>query len=213
MRIVSVNIGRPQLVAKSGRTYSTSINRHPATGPVQLTTEGFENDRVSDRSVHGGPDKAICCYAHEHYPFWEMRLGHEMPVPSFGENLTTEGMLEIDICIGDAYRIGSATVQVSQPRQPCFKLAGKHDEPRIIPWVWEEGFSGFYFRVVDTGAIGAGDAVELVARPHADLSIRRMLRLKRGEGLSDDMRERLANLYELAGSWREAFREKTTSDE
>lgn len=213
MRIVSVNIGRPQLVAKGGRTYSTSINRRPVTGPIQLTTEGFENDRVSDRAVHGGPDKAICCYAHEHYPFWKERLGHEMPVPSFGENLTTEGMLETDVCIGDTFRIGSATVQVSQPRQPCAKLAGKHDEPRIIPWVWQEGFSGFYFRVLDTGVIGAGDAVELIAHPHPDLSIRRMLRLKRGEKLTDDLCERLVNLPELAPSWREAFRKKAEGDE
>ncbi|HKQ47350.1 MAG TPA: MOSC domain-containing protein [Phycisphaerae bacterium] len=212
MQIVSVNIGRPQLVARGGRTYSTSINRHPVTGPVHVTLEGFENDRVSDRSVHGGPDKAICCYSHEHYPFWQERLRHEMPVPSFGENLTTDGMLETDICIGDTYRIGSATVQVSQPRQPCAKLAGKHEEPRMIPWVWEEGFSGFYFRVLDTGAIGAGDAVELVSRPHPDLSIVRMLRLKRDVQLSDDLRERLVNLPELAASWRDAFRGKVMGE-
>lgn len=208
MRIVSVNIGRPQLVSKGGRTYSTSINRRPVTGSVPLTNEGFADDRVSDRAVHGGPDKAICCYSHEHYPFWKERLGHDMPVPSFGENLTTEGMLETGVCIGDLYRIGTATVQVSQPRGPCAKLAGKHDEPRIIPWVWDEGFSGFYFRVIEIGAIGAGDRVELTTRPHPDLTILRMLRLKRGEGLTEEIRERLANMAELAESWRETFRKK-----
>ena len=213
MRIVSVNTGRPQLVAKGGRTYSTSINRRPVTGSVQLTAEGFEYDRVSDRSVHGGPDKAICCYSHEHYPFWEERLGHDMPIPSFGENLTTEGLLETDVCIGDTYRIGTATVQVSQPRQPCAKLAGKHNEPRIIPWIWEEGYSGFYLRVLETGAIATGDAVKLIARPHSDLTILRILRLKRGDGLTKEIQTRLSDLPELANSWREAFCGNTVNGE
>lgn len=208
MRIVSVNIGRPQLTARGGRTYSTSINRRPVIGAVQLTMEGFVDDRVSDRSVHGGPDKALCCYAFEHYPFWESRLGHDLPIPSFGENLTTEGLLETDVCIGDTYRIGTATVQVTQPRVPCTTLAGKHEEPRIIPWVWEEGFSGFYFRVIELGAISAGDGVELIARPLPEFTILRMLRLKRGEDLTEETRERLANLPELSESWRGSFRKK-----
>src|ERR1051325_11063003 len=107
MRVVSLNIGRPQLRLKEGRPYSTAINRRPVDGPVELTATGFVDDRVSDSKNHGGPDKAVCCYPVEHYAYWRERLAAEMPLPSFGENFTTEGLLEEDVCIGDTFDVGT----------------------------------------------------------------------------------------------------------
>lgn len=153
MRVVSLNVGRPQIVLSGGQQYSTSINRRPVQEPIEATPLGFVGDRVSNDKVHGGPDKAICCYPHEHYSHWSGILGRALEVPSFGENLTTLGMLECDVCIGDVFRVGGAEVQVSQPRLPCSKLAMKLAEQRIIRWIIENQFSGFYFRVLRAGVV------------------------------------------------------------
>lgn len=136
MHLVSLNVGRPQIVLRDGRQYSTAINRHRATSRVALGPEGLDGDRVADRNVHGGPDKAVCCYSREHYPYFSELLGHELAVPAFGENFTTAGLLESEVCVGDTYRVGSAVVQITQPRQPCFKLANKHRQPQIIEWIY-----------------------------------------------------------------------------
>lgn len=203
--LVSLNIGRPQLLVKNGRQYSTAINRGPVPGPLELGVEGLAGDRVSDLNVHGGPDKAVCCYPSEHYPHWREKLGTPMDVPSFGENFTTAGLLETDVCIGDVFGVGGATVQVSQPRQPCGKLASKHDEPRLIHWVNESRFTGFYFRVLTPGAVRAGDPIELHARTHADLTIARLIEVRLSGEIDEATCRRLAALPELAQSWRKTF--------
>lgn len=206
MRIVSLNIGRPQIVIAGGQQYSTSINRRPVDGPLELTPLGFVGDRVSNEEVHGGPDKAVCCYCIEHYAHWSEVLERSLDVPSFGENLTIEGLLETDACIGDVYRIGTVEVQVAQPRLPCSKLAGKLAEPRIIKWILENQFSGYYFRVLQTGRVQAGDSIERISRIHPDLPISRMVQLKTQRDIEPSLRDRLANLAELSQSWRDNFR-------
>lgn len=205
MQIFSLNVGRPQIVVSHGRQYSTAINRRPIEGRIALGVEGPAGDRVSDRNVHGGPDKAVCCYSREHYPYFAAKLGRELGVPSFGENFTTEGMLETSVCLGDRYRIGSAIVQVTQPRQPCSKLARKHDEPRMIEWVNERAFCGFYFRVLELGEVGAGDRFELIDRPQPDFSIERMMRIRLGDEGGEAEARRLAGAAELSESWRAYF--------
>ena len=205
MRLASLNLGRPQIVLRDGRRYSTAINRRPVEGRVMLTADGLDGDRVGNRNVHGGPDKAICCYPREHYPHFARLLGVELPVPSFGENFTTAGLLETSVCIGDTFRAGSATVQVTQPREPCFKLAGKHREPRMIEWINETGFCGFYVRVLQSGEVGAGDAIERVKSGHADLTIERLLRVRVSNSGDRDLWSRLACIPELSASWRTHF--------
>ena len=206
MRVVSLNIGRPQIVIVGGQQYSTSINRKPVDGPLELTPLGFAGDRVSNDEVHGGPDKAVCCYCHEHYAHWSGILGRTLEVPSFGENLTTEGMQETDVCIGDVFRLGTAEVQVTQPRLPCSKLAGKLAEPRIIKWIFENQFSGFYLRILKPGAAKAGDAFERLSRPHPDFTIAQLVRYRADKNLGAEIRDRLASLSELSESWRAGFR-------
>jgi len=199
--IVSVNVGRPRLVVHRGRRYTTSINKSPIEGPAALTETGFSDDQQSDMRLHGGADKAICCYPHEHYPYFAEKLGRELDVPSFGENLTTRGLLEDVVAIGDTYRIGDATVQVTQPREPCVKLARKHDEPRIAEWIHGRACSGFYFRVLDAAPITAGDRIEPLNRPAADDTIANAMHAMFGAYDADTLSRFLDNSA-LSDAWR-----------
>jgi MOSC domain-containing protein YiiM len=210
--LVAVNTGRPQIVLRDGRQYSTAIHRRPTGGRIALGVDGLEGDRVADRNVHGGPDKAVCCFPHEHYSHFARRLGVELPIPSFGENFTTAGLLESEVCVGDTFRVGSAFVQVSQPRQPCFKLAGKHREPRIIKWIYETGYCGFYFRVLQPGEVGAGDEVVLIERGQPDLTIHHLLATRIPGPEDRRLWERLAALPALSASWRDHFAARLRGD-
>lgn len=168
MHLLSVNAGRPRIVVKNGRQYSTSINKSRVRGRVAVTETGVAGDRQADASVHGGADLAVCVYPHEHYRYFANRLGlPELAVPSFGENFTTTGLVETDVRIGDVFTVGGARVQVTQPREPCFKLAGKHGRKEMIAWILETGFCGFYLRVLGEGEVGAGDELNRVEH-HAD---------------------------------------------
>ena len=126
LSIESLNVGLPRKEHFFGKEVLTGICKQPVNGSVNLRTLGFEGDGVADGKHHGGQDKAVCVYSLEHYPYWEKTLGIQMPVAAFGENLTVSHMHEDDICIGDVFRLGSALVQVSQPRQPCRTLAARY---------------------------------------------------------------------------------------
>ncbi|GMU22823.1 MAG: sulfurase [Phycisphaerae bacterium] len=203
MQIVSVNTGRPILVVHGDRRYSTGINKRPADGRVRLEVEGFLGDRVADSENHGGLDKAACCYSYEHYPYWQNRVGADLPVPSFGENLTTAGLLESSTCIGDTLRIGSALVQVSQPRQPCWKLANKLSTRELPRWIMEQAFTGFYVRVLEPGGISAGDEASLLERPQPELTVARVAEAVLLRQADRDLFTRLATLPELSEAWRQ----------
>lgn len=212
MTIDTLSIGRPQIVLASGRQYSTSIHRKPVAGPVLLTPDGFAGDRVSSDSVHGGPDKAALCFSREHYPHYEQKLGRTLDVPAFGENLTTRGWTEELACIGDILRIGNAVVQVSQPRQPCYKLADKHAEPRLIEWVHAAAWAGFYIRVRTPGEIAAGDSITLVERPHPDFPMPLLSRSLRENPPNVELLSAIAALPELAESWRTQIEKRLHPD-
>lgn len=209
MRLIAVSVGRPHVLVRNGRQYSTAINKRPVDGPVRVTDEGVQGDRVSDTSVHGGPDKAVCVYPHEHYAHFRQRLREargdpdlDLDVPAFGENFTTVGLLETDVCLGDSFQCGGVLVQVTQPRQPCFKLASKHLEPRIIGWIHQTAFCGFYFRVLEAGAVCAGDRFERVA-VGSDVSVAAALRARVSREPPPDLLTRLARLESAAASLRD----------
>lgn len=210
MHLAALNIGHPAVLVRHGRQYSTAINRKPVSGPVVLGPSGLEGDRVSDDRVHGGPDKAVCCYPSEHYAHFSARLGVELAVPAFGENFTTAGLVETEVCIGDTFRVGAALVQVTQPRQPCAKLAMKHDTPDLIRWVNETGYTGFYFRVLESGPVAAGDALTLLARPRPGLTIASAMRTRLAKPLDEAAVRWLLAAPELSAAWqRELLRRLT----
>jgi MOSC domain-containing protein YiiM len=160
MRVLCLNLAEPRHMEWRGRKVLTGIYKTPVNRPVRATLLGFEGDLQADKRVHGGPAKAIYAYPSEHYAHWRA-LYPQLPMPWgwFGENLTTEGFLESDFDSGDRVRIGGAVLEVTTPRQPCFKLATKFGTLDILEQFSESGKSGLYFAVVEEGSIEAGDEI------------------------------------------------------
>ncbi|WP_410512674.1 MOSC domain-containing protein [Paenibacillus sp. BR2-3] len=207
MKIISLNIGRPITVDYRGKPVETGIYKTPAEGPLQLSVNGLYGDGQADLVNHGGPDKAICVYPFEHYSHWEEQLGKRLEYAAFGENMTTTGLMETEVCIGDVYEIGTALLQVSQPRYPCFKLSQKHGPADLPAKVLATGYSGFYFRVLREGEIAAGNAIVKKQSGNAEASVSRVLHFmevgrKDTAGLAD-----LIELNSLAEGIRTKFRE------
>lgn len=172
MKIISVNAGRPRFVEWRGHTIRTSIWKSPVEGRVRVGRENIAGDEQSDLTVHGGKDKAVYVYPSEHYAYWREQLPDmELPWGAFGENLTTEGLLEDDVMIGDRLRAGSAEFVVTQPRLPCFKLGIRFGSERMIARFLRSGRSGFYLAAVREGDVGPGDVIEVVDRASESLSI------------------------------------------
>lgn len=174
-RVVAISVGQPQTVPYDGKTVRTAIFKRPVDEPVRLTRLGFVGDGQADRQVHGGPTRAAYLYPHEHYAYWEPRLGGgPLPYGQFGENLTTEGLLETTIRVGDLFVLGGARVQVASPRGPCFKLGIRTGDPTIVAPFLESGRLGAYLSVLEEGMVAPGDAITLLHRlpgalPFADL--------------------------------------------
>jgi MOSC domain-containing protein YiiM len=164
MRVVSVNVGTPKTRIWQGRYVSTAIFKEPVEGRVPLRRLNIDGDAQADLTVHGGRDKAVYAYPSEHYDYWREELpGRDLPPGVFGENLTTEGLLENQIHVGDEFRVGTAKLVVTQPRQPCFKLGLRFNDPLMVKRFHRGGRPGIYFAVSGEGEVGAGDPIELVA--------------------------------------------------
>lgn len=169
--ILSLNLGKPQTLEYDGKKIETGIMKRPADSAVMLYRENFEGDGQADLVNHGGPDKAVCVYSAEHYPFWTEFLSRSLPAAAFGENLTVQGLTEEDVCIGDVFQLDDAVVQVSQPRQPCIKLAKKFGVKDMVLKVQQTGYTGFYFRVLEEGRVAPDAKLELLSRGEKDISV------------------------------------------
>ncbi|MGB6385758.1 MAG: MOSC domain-containing protein [Terriglobales bacterium] len=206
MKLVSVNVGLPRLLAWGGATFKTGIFKNPVKGRVMLRTTNLDGDRQADLSVHGGPNKAAYGYPSEHYAAWSAELTD--PVRNwgaFGENFTTEGLLETDVSIGDRYRIGSAVVMVTTPRLPCFKLAAKFQRDDIIERFVHSGRCGFYFSVVEEGEVGAGDEFEFLGREELTLTVAEVNELYTAKSPDREILQRSLQVTVLPLSWRDRF--------
>src|SRR5215510_7153728 len=158
MKVVAISVGRPRQVQWRGRTVQTSIFNTTVSGSVHVTRLNIEGDEQSDLSVHGGAEKAVYADPAEHYNFWRRELPDtELPWGAFGENFTTEGLLEDEVWIGDRCRVGSVELVVTQPRMPCYKLAIRFGRPDMVKRFLQSRRSGFYFAVEREGEVGAGD--------------------------------------------------------
>ena len=172
LSIASINIGTPrQVTYAEDRKLKTAFQRHPVQEKIFLDLMGFEGDQVADPLNHGGRDKAVCGYPAKHYSIWEEELSREMAFPSFGENLTIEGLTEDQIHIGDIFRIGEAEVQCTQPRQPCHKLTKILGFPKLASRIQTLGYCGYYFRVLQQGWVQTGMAVELIHSDEEKISV------------------------------------------
>jgi MOSC domain-containing protein YiiM len=203
-----VNVGTPTLVPVNQQTVLTSIFKSPVEGRVAVRRHNIDGDRQSDLTVHGGPNKAVYCYPAEHYRYWKEQLPDgELPYGVFGENLTTEGIIEEAVSIGDQFRVGSAVLQVTQPRMPCFKLGIRFGLSSMVKRFWQSGRSGIYFSVVEEGDVAAGDSVDKIAAGPEEISVADVVRLYRGDETSAELLER-ALRAPLSGSWKEELRER-----
>ncbi len=201
--IKAVHVGR---VAPLGPdAVPSGFFKQPVTGRIAADTLGLAGDAQADLRVHGGPDKAIYAYPVEGYPAWiaDFPSRARTLVPGgMGENLATAGLSEDEVRIGDIHRIGTAVVQVTQPRQPCFKLSLYHREPKMVRRMTETGRCGWYLRVVDAGEIGTGDRIELIERADSGWTIRHFAAIIAMKAISGETLKELIAMPGLAEAWR-----------
>lgn len=208
MQLLSVQVGKIESFLYNDKEMTTAIHKQAVELPIFLGFQNFTGDEQADLKNHGGADKAICVYAYEHYAHWEQILALPLANGAFGENLTVLGMLEPDICIGNIYRIDETLVQVSQPRQPCFKLGHRHNRPDMQLLVQQTGFSGFYLRVLQEGWIGANSQIHLVKQDplSVTLAFANHIMFKDKEDI-EGLRKVLA-VEALSESWKIALRKR-----
>jgi len=178
MKIISTNIGNPVTIKWKGKELNTGIYKMPIHDPLYLGFQDVDKDYVIDRKFHGGNDKACYIYSEKHYGYWQKMYPHlDWKWGMFGENLTVSDLDESQIFIGDIFKIGEALVQVSQPRQPCFKLGIRFGTQKMVKQFVEYGYSGVYLRVLTKGKVKTGDQIEIFQKEKNSLSIQDVFRL------------------------------------
>ena len=205
MKLLSVNAAQPRTVAIDGRSYVTGIYKTALEGPVWLGALNLAGDGQGDLKNHGGQYQAVYCYPQEHYAYWSERLGRADFAPGqFGENFTTLGLLEDEVCVGDKLRIGAALIQVTQPRVPCYKLADKMGIRGFDKIFLQANRSGFYAQVLEEGEVAAGDSIERVSRDPVGMTVAEVnaaLLLDKNPAAA----ERALRLSALSPEWRGRF--------
>ena len=211
MQLLSIQVGKPKTLDVD---WTTAIYKQAVSGPLHLGKLNLEGDRQADLSVHGGVDKAVNVYPQEHYQYWNQRarfsLRKRIHLPrsfngAFGENFTTLGFTEENVCIGDTFRVGTAIVQVSQPRQPCWKLARKFNQYKLPIWVQQTGKTGWYFRVIEEGEVEAGNTFELIRQTCTHWPLAKANRLMHSPDRSLTQVEKILLCDALSASWRNTF--------
>ena len=212
MKLVSVSTGLPREVTWHGIPVTTGIFKRPVEGRVMLRKLNLDGDRQADLSVHGGEHKAAYCYPLEHYAYWKTQLpGRELPMAIFGENFTTNGLLEDSVHLGDRLSIGSAEVVVTQPRLPCYKLGIRFQADDMVKRFLASGRTGFYLAVVREGEVGASDEIEVTARDPNGVTISEITHLYVAKRYSDDdvaSVQRAVRVAALPNSWKQYFQER-----
>lgn len=213
MKVVSIQVGKPQSFAGGevggGRPWSSGIIKHRVEGPVQVDWTNLAGDGQADLVHHGGPDKAINAYPSDHWAYWRDTCRLTPTGGSFGENFTTQGADETQVCIGDVYRIGTVLVQVSQPRQPCWKLDRRWQVSDLAKRVQQTGRTGWYFRVVQCGTLEAPADLVLVERPHPEWTVARANQIMHHDREDRAAAAALAACPALSQSWKTTLRGRT----
>jgi len=203
------NYGSEEAVDAHDKPWTTGFFKAPIAGPVFVGLTNLVGDGQADLKNHGGVDKAVLAYSADHYPKWRDELSlPDMPHGAFGENLTITGLSEESVCIGDIFRIGRVTFEVSQPRQPCWKLARRWRMHELVRLVVHNGRTGWYLRVLEEGCIEAGMPVEPIGRPNPAWSIARANRILHHCRTDLPLTLELAAVPALANSWVEELRER-----
>ena len=208
LKIISINTASPTRVSldEGPNKVRSGIFKEPVSKPVFLGYLGFEGDGVGDTRIHGGEDMAVCVYCADHFPYWVDKLQRTILPGSFGENLSVSGMSEETINIGDIFEMGSAEVEVSQPRQPCHKLNKVFKDQSMACSVKKTGFSGYYLRVLKSGLVKPGT---LIKRIHeGSYSVEKANALLRKGGTNIQYMQELISLRALSDGWREMLQKR-----
>jgi MOSC domain-containing protein YiiM len=215
-RLLAIHVGEPQEYGIAGsvepmdRPWRSAIFKKAVRGPIWLGRCNLTGDSQADHDDHGGPDKAVNAYPAEHYPRWRTVLDRgEIAFGSFGENFTTEGLLEIEVCIGDVFAVGDAMVQISQPRQPCWKLARRWRRKELPVLVEASGFTGWYFRVLHEGLVEEQAPIRLAGRPYPEWTVMRANHIMHGSGEEHEATRDLAACPALSASWKATLEKRT----
>ncbi len=210
--LVSIQTGRPAEHGKEGasdpmdRLWTSGFFKSPNAGPVFLGKENLDGDGQADLENHGGPDKAVCVYAADHYDVWRHELGMlALSFGAFGENFTIAGLVESDVCIGDVWCLGEAVVQVTQPRQPCWKLARRWRIKNLPGRVVETGRTGWYLRVLEEGTVAPGLSITRIEQPFPLWTIARANEVMHHDKSNREAAAELAAVPPLSRSWRETL--------
>ena len=212
MKIVSLNVGLPREVPWRGGLVNTAIYKQPIAGRVALRKLNLDGDRQADLTVHGGEYKAVYCYPLAHYDYWRRELpGQELTTGIFGENFTTDGVLEDSVHLGDRFSVGSAEVFVTQPRLPCYKLGVRFQSDDMVKRFFASRRTGFYLAVAREGEVGNGDEIRAIARDPNGVPVSEITRLYAEKRYSDsdlDSLRRALQVAALPDAWKEYFRER-----
>ncbi|WP_258097233.1 MOSC domain-containing protein [Marinoscillum pacificum] len=208
MKVLSIQVGQPKIILYNNREVKTSIFKEAVNGLVKVKKLGLEGDTQSDLTVHGGQFKAVYAYPAEHFEYWNsIAPQHEFENGAFGENLTTTGLLETEVSIGDVYQIGSVVIKVTQPRFPCFKLGVKYDDNQMIKLFHDSLKSGIYFEVLEEGEFCAGDDIKSITKS-GGMAIHDFTVAKNSNGSEVELIKRLITDPHLMDEWKEYFEGK-----
>lgn len=209
MKVLSVTVGRPRAVEWRGETVHTAIHKAPVLGRVRLTRLNLDGDQQADLSVHGGPDKAVYVYPSDHYPLWRRELPDaDLEWGAFGENLTTEGLLESTVRIGDRLHIDTTELIVTQPRMPCYKLGVRFRRADMVKRFLRSGRTGFYLAVVKEGTLSAGDTITLEPAAEPAVTVADVVTLYTADVESRELLERAVKTVALPQGWRDHFQQR-----
>lgn len=213
VQLVALSVGTPaESLIHNGKPILSGMLKQAVSRELWLDTLGFEGDGQADTKHHGGPDKAVCVYCIEHYDYWSKRFNRELPQAGFGENLTTQGLLEEDIHIGDIFELGEAIVQVTQPRQPCFKLSARYQLPELPLWMQETGYTGYYLRVLTPGKVQPAQLMKRITADPAALSITRANEVMHQKLHGREGLEAFIQHPALSESWHSTFAKRLARD-
>lgn len=210
--ILAIHVGRSasytdeRAADGNDRRWTTAFVKTPVAGPVVVGPLGLAGDQQADRQNHGGPDKAVLAYSADHYAWWRAHLGlPEIPLGGFGENLAIEGLDETSVCIGDAWRAGQVLFQITQPRQPCWKMSRRWQIADLARQVIASGKSGWYLRVLAPGELSPGTVIEIVSRPNPAWTVARASDVMHHRQGDLALAAELGSLPELSQAWRLAL--------
>lgn len=205
-KIVSLNVGLPRRVVFNGQVVTTGIFKEPTDGHVMIRRLNLDGDKQADLTVHGGVDKAVYSYAAEHYDYWRGELpSMDLPWGIFGENFTTQGLLEDNVNIGDTLQVGSAKLMVTQPRMPCYKLGVRFGRMDIVRRFMASGRPGIYCKVLEEGEVVKGDKINIISKDKNNITVIDIVRMYNRDHRDIEIMKRAIKIGALPEGWKYEF--------